>query len=90
MPEPVAEVDGALIRLVHGPAAKLPQDVAERVLAAPLAGEERREVLREAFAQPLLVVVLPAHGLPQPLMRELVREEELGEVVEVAGIVAPA
>ena len=46
---------------------------------------ERGEVLGDAFAEPLLVVVLPADGLPPPLMGELVRDEEIGEVVERAG-----
>ena len=80
--EPIAEIDRALIGILHRPAAELAQHVAERVLAAPLLRVERGEVLREAFAQPLLVIVLPAHRLAEPLMRELVREEELGEVLE--------
>ena len=78
--EPVAEIDRALIRLVHRPAAELAQHVAERLLAAPLPGVERGEVLREALAEPLLVVVLPADRLAPPLVRELVRDVELREV----------
>ena len=50
---------------------------------------ERREVLREAFAQPLLVIVPPADRLAPPLVRELVREEEVREVLERRRIVAP-
>src|SRR6185503_16396656 len=50
---------------------------------------QRGEVLCEAFAEPLFVIVLPADGLPPPLMRELVGEKELGESVERRRIVAP-
>ena len=58
-------------------------------LAARLLRVERREVLREAFAEPLLVVVLPADRLAPPLVRQLVREEELGEAVERRRVAAP-
>jgi hypothetical protein len=50
---------------------------------------KRREVLREAFAEPLLVIVLPAHRLPPPLMGGFVRDEKFRELVEVRRIVAP-
>src|SRR5207245_3473418 len=49
----------------------------------------RGEVLREALADPLLVVVPPADRLPPPLVRELVREEEIRIAVEGGRIVAP-
>ena len=55
------------------------------LLAALLFGVERGEVLREAFAQPLLVIVLPADGLAEPLMREFVRDEKLGKPWNDAG-----
>ena len=87
--EAVAEVDRALIRFRQRPAAELPQHVDERRVAARLLRVERGEVLREPFAEPLLVVVLPADRLAPPLVRELVGEEELGEAVERRRIVAP-
>ena len=87
--EPIAQIHRALIRVVYRPPAELAQDVAERLFATPLFREQRREVLREALAQPLLVVVLPAHRLPEPLVRQLVRHEELGEARERRRVVAP-
>ena len=83
--EAIPEIDRALIGLIHRPAPELAQHVAEGLLAASLLGIERGEVLREAFAQPLLVIVLPADGLAPPLMRELVRDEELGKARKTAG-----
>ena len=80
--ETIAEIDRTLIRLIHRPAPELAQHVAERLLAAPFLRVERRKILREALAQPLLVIVLPADRLAPPLMRDLVRDVELGEVVE--------
>ena len=74
--QPIAEIHRPLVRVVYRPPPELPQDVAERVFAAPFAGKEGREVLREALAQPLFVMVLPAHGLPEPLVRQFVRHEE--------------
>ena len=50
-------------------------------------GIERREVLREPLAQPLLVVIAPADRLAPPLVRHFVRQEELGEPFEVRRIV---
>ena len=50
---------------------------------------EGGEVLREAFAQPLFVIVLPPDSLPPPLVRELVREIERRKALEVDGVVAP-
>src|SRR5207249_1239780 len=47
------------------------------------------EVLREPFADPLLVIIPPADRLAPPLMRELVREKELGERAEGNRIVSP-
>ena len=61
----------------------------ERALAASLLCVERREILREAFAQPLFVIVLPSNGLPPPLVRELVRQEELRKAFECRRVVAP-
>ena len=80
--EAVAEIHRALIGILDRPLAELAEDLAERRLAALLFRVERGEVLREAFAQPLLVIVLPADRLPEPLVRELVRHEELGEALE--------
>ena len=51
----------------------------EHVVAALMLRVERGEILREPLADPLLVVVPPADRLAPPLMRELVREEELRE-----------
>src|SRR5581483_9746924 len=87
--EAVAEINGTLIRLVHRPAAKLAHDAVERVLAADVFRVESGEILREALADPLLVVVAPADGLPPPLVRYLVRDEELRKVVERRRIVPP-
>ena len=50
---------------------------------------QRGEVLREPLAEPLLVVVAPADRLSPPLVRELVRDEEVGIVAECRRIVAP-
>ena len=61
----------------------------ERLVAALLLRVQRREVLREALAQPLLVVVAPADRLSPPLVRELVGDEEIGIVCERRRIVAP-
>ena len=46
-------------------------------------------LLREPFADPLLVVIPPADRLAPPLMRQLVGDEELGKVRERRRIVAP-
>jgi hypothetical protein len=46
---------------------------------------ERREVLREAFTQPLLVVVLPPDRLSPPLVRELVGQKNSGKFSNDAG-----
>ena len=62
----------------------------ERLVTVVMLRVQRGEVLRESFAQPLLVIVAPADRLSPPLMRELMRQEELGEPVEVGRIVAPA
>jgi hypothetical protein len=50
---------------------------------------ERREVLREALAEPLLVIVSPPDRLSPPLVGELVREKEVGVVVERRRVVSP-
>ena len=63
--------------------------LANVVVAALVLRVQRGEVLREAFAEPLLVVVAPADRLAPPLVRELVREEEFGIVLERRRIVAP-
>src|SRR6478609_4770730 len=80
--ETVAQVHWTLIRIGKAPSAELPQHVGECFLSPGLLRVQRREVLREARAQPLLVIVLAADGLAPPLMRELVREKELREAVE--------
>jgi hypothetical protein len=87
--EPVSEVDRTLIRVVHAPLAQLPQHGGKNVVALLLLRVERREVLREALAEPLLVVVAPADRLPPPLVRELVGEEEVGKTAERGRVVAP-
>src|SRR5205085_1968006 len=70
--KPVAERDRSLIAHVERPAAELTQHLLKRLVAAPLLRVERREVLSEPFAQPLLVIVLPADRLAPPLVRHLV------------------
>ena len=58
---------------------QLAQHGREHLVAALVLRVQRREVLREAFAEPLFVVVPPADRLAPPLVRELVREEEIRE-----------
>src|SRR4029079_19298561 len=87
--EPVSEVDRTLIRVVHAPLEQLAQHGREDVVALLLLRVERREVLREAFAEPLLVVVAPTDRLAPPLVRELVGEEEVGKTAERGRVVAP-
>ena len=87
--EPIAQMHRALIRIAQRPAAELPQHVHEGAVAARLLRVERREVLREAFTQPLLVVVLPSDRLSPPLVRELVGQKEFWEVFERRRVVAP-
>ena len=80
---------GSLIARVDAPLAQLLQHRDERVLAFLVLRVQRGEVLREALAEPLLVVVAPADRLSPPLMGELVREEEIGIVAERRRIVSP-
>jgi hypothetical protein len=87
--EPVAEIHRTLLRLIHRPTPHLPQHVVEQHFAAIVGRVERGEILGEAFAQPLLVIVLPAHGLAPPLVRDLVREEVRSVALEGDGIVSP-
>ena len=89
MPEPVTEIHRPLLRLVDAPLTELSQDGDEHVVAALVLCVHRREVLREALADPLLMVVPPADRLAPPLVRELVREEELRIAPERGRIVAP-
>src|SRR5436190_14650030 len=89
VPEPVTEIHRPLLRLVDAPLAELSQDGDEDVVAALVLCVHRREVLREALADPLLMVVPPADRLTPPLVRELVREEELRIAPERGRIVAP-
>ncbi len=89
MPEAIPKVDRALIGLGERPSTKLAQHVLERVLATGLLRIERREILGEAFAQPLLVVVLPAHCLPPPLVGQLMSHKEVGIVAKRRRVVAP-
>jgi hypothetical protein len=49
---------------------------------------ERGEILRESFAQPLLVIIAPADRLAPPLVRQLVGEEEIVVALERRRIVA--
>ena len=88
----------SLVGLVDRPLPHLPHDAPEHRIdargcgiaaachAAPL-GVQRGEVLREPFAQPLLVIRAPADRLTPPLVGELVREEEVRIVFERGGIV---
>src|SRR5215467_12066111 len=85
----VPQIDRALIGLAHRPAAHMTQDALKHRIAALMLCVEGREVLRKSLAQPLLVVVAPAHRLSEPLMRQLVRDEEVGKLVERRGIVPP-
>ena len=78
--ETVPEVDGPLVRFRQRPLPELPEHVLEDALAACVARVQRGEVLREALAQPLLVVVAPADRLAPPLVGELVGEEELRKI----------
>src|SRR5580765_8271003 len=87
--EAIAQVDRSLIGFLQAPLAPLPEHLAEDLRSAPALGVQTGEKLREAFAEPLLVVVLPTDRLAPPLMRELVREEELREALEVRGVRAP-
>ena len=76
--EPVAEIDRSLIRSRRCAHLRICRSTrGEHLVAALVLRVQRGEVLREAFAQPLLVVVAPADRLSPPLVRELVREEEL-------------
>src|SRR4029450_1955834 len=79
----------ALSRVGQRPPPELPQHVEEDAIAAGALRIERGEVLREAFANPLLVVVLPADCLAPPLVSQFVREEELREALERRRVAAP-
>ncbi len=68
--------------MIHRPAAELAHDLPEGLFTASLLRVQRGEVLSEALAQPLLVIILPTNGLAPPLMREFVGDKELREVVE--------
>ena len=54
-----------------------------------LLGVEQRKKLREAFADPLLVVVLARDCLPPELVRQFVGEEVLREVLEGHRVACP-
>ena len=84
--EAVAEIHRALIGSVERPARHLGDDGVEHRFLLDVFGVERRKVLREPFANPLLVIVLPSDGLAPPLVRRFMREKEFGEAVEVRGI----
>src|SRR5260370_21058634 len=77
------------IGVVHAPLPQLTQHGREHLVAPLLLRIERSEVLREPFAQPLFVVIAPADRLPPPLVRDLVREEEIRKAAERGGVVAP-
>ena len=51
---------------------------------------QRGEVLGEALAQPLLVIVAPPDTVAPPLVSHLVRQEELRVVLERGRIVTPS
>src|SRR5262245_39137772 len=65
------------------------QDADKHAVAALMLRVEGGKVLREALAQPLLVVVAPANGLAEPLMRDFVRDEEVWKPVERRGVITP-
>src|SRR4030095_7323601 len=87
--ETIPEIDRSLSALVDRPLPHLPHHRRKDVVAALALRVERGEVLREAFADPLLVVVAPADRLAPPLVGELVSDEEIGKAVERRRIVAP-
>ena len=80
--EPIPQIDGTLIRLVERPPPELPEHLHELLFTVAVLCVQRGEILRKPFAQPLLVVVLPADGLAPPLMCDLMSEKEVGEAVE--------
>ena len=87
--EAIAEIHGTLIGSIDGPARHLRDHLLEGRVLPPVFGVERGEILREALADPLLVIVLPAHRLSPPLMCGLMGEEKLGEIVEIRRVGAP-
>jgi hypothetical protein len=54
-----------------------------------MADVERGEVLREALAEPLIVVGVPAHRLAPPLMGDFVGRKKVGMPIERSRVVAP-
>src|SRR5207249_1828145 len=87
--EAVPEVNRSFIRLLHSPLAKLAKHARKAVVAPKVLGVERGEVLREALADPLLMIVAPSDRLTPPLVSELVRDEEFRIVVERRRVVSP-
>ena len=87
--EAIAKIDWPLVRLGDAPAAELAKHRSRRGIAVGALRVQRGEILREPLADPLLVVVLPADRLSPPLVRELVREEELRDACKRRRIVAP-
>src|SRR5687767_7076170 len=87
--EAVSEIHRPLVRFGQRPLPELAQHVQEDALAAGIARIQRGEVLREALAEPLLVVVAPADRLAPPLVRDLVGEEELRKAGKGGRVVAP-
>jgi hypothetical protein len=85
----ISQIDRSLRRHFDGPPSHLLDHAGELIRPALALGVQRGEVLREAFADPLLVVILPADRLPPPLVRDFMRQEEARIVVERDGIVAP-
>ena len=71
--------------LIDAPAAHMPENGRERLVTVAQLSVQRGEVLRESFAQPLFVVVAPADRLSPPLMRELMRQKELGYPEKLVG-----
>src|SRR6266545_6996784 len=87
--EAVPEIDGPLPGERDRPFAHLAKDGRELVGTTLAFGIQRGEVLRESFAEPLLVVIFPPDRLSPPLVCDLVRDEKRRIVLERDGIVVP-
>ena len=75
MTQPVAEIDRPLIRSIERPSRHVADDRVEHRLPLDVLGVQRREVLREPFADPLLVIVLPPYT-PGPTIDARLRGRE--------------
>ena len=85
----IPEIDGPFLRLRHAQRRNWRMMLRKTSFAAALAAVERGEVLREPFTQPLLVKVLPAHGLAPPLMCDFVGQKKLGKTIERRRVAPP-